>query len=126
MAKTMEENGGNFSKLQDLARISIECLDVGVMPLVIEKLRARPRLGFTRSKDRISGRSGFDSAAIGGYRDVMLNARLDDHLVEIQVHLDAFLQIKSSAVGHAVYKSARELRGFHNRVSPNVGVAACN
>lgn len=36
----------------------------------------------------------------------MLNARLDGHLCEIQLHLDVFLEIKSSPIGHAVYKCA--------------------
>ena len=107
MAKTMEENGGNFSRLQDLVRISVECRAVEWMGASIQALRRCERLKFTRAKDRVSLEGGFDSAAIGGYRDVMLNALLDGHLVEIQVHLDVFLKIKGSAIGHTVYKCAR-------------------
>ena len=42
----------------------------------------------------------------------MLNAIIDGHVCEVQLHLDAFLEIKSSPIGHAVYKYARALRGF--------------
>ena len=115
LTKTMEENCGDFSLLQDLVRISIECTDYAAMVAVARALK-NVNIVFSRFKDRMSPEGGFDSAIIGGYRDVMLNGIFVfdevEHIVEVQIHHTAFLKIKSSREGHTVYKYARELHGF--------------
>ena len=127
LAKTMEENGGDFSQLQDLVRISVECVGYNRMSEACKALKARgmAKLCFTRYKDRTTPEGGFDSAVIGGYRDVMLNGLFTfekvQHLVEVQIHHKDFLAIKSSPKGHAVYKAARELHGFDQEMVRHEG-----
>ena len=129
------------AQLQDVVRISVEASAVSTMPLALEALkkvldftRAKDRIsGLDTAFDPATigahrrrcarcalplhappSASAHPAAAAppGGYRDVMLNAVIDGHVCEIQLHLDAFLEIKSSPIGHAVYKYARALRGF--------------
>ena len=89
------------------------------------KERGVAKLCFTRYKDRTTPEGGFDSAVIGGYRDVMLNGLFTfekvQHLVEVQIHHKDFLAIKSSPKGHAVYKAARELHGFDQEMVRHEG-----
>ncbi len=49
------------------------------------------------------------SAESGGYRDMLLNVRLDNtHVCEVQVQVQGFLKIKSGG-GHRMYSLARSL-----------------
>jgi len=56
-------------------------------------------------------KSAFDSATkaelLYGYRDVKLNVRVQGHVCEVQLHLEAFYNIKKHG-GHTTYKWARE------------------
>lgn len=72
------------------------------------------------SKAKMRLRRDFDAAATAGYRDVQISARLHtpaarrlgvhDHTVEIQLHLEAFIQLKSGG-GHKLYVQCRNRRG---------------
>lgn len=54
-------------------------------------------------------RNGFNSGWMpSGYRDVKLNAVVNEHLCEIQLHLQRFYELKTGQ--HKVYEWARDLK----------------
>lgn len=54
-------------------------------------------------------KNGFNSSWMpSGYRDVKLNAAVNGHLCEIQLHLQSFYELKSGQ--HKVYEWARDLK----------------
>ncbi|CAB1098125.1 unnamed protein product [Ectocarpus sp. CCAP 1310/34] len=62
-----------------------------------------------RLKDIRRVKNGFISDWMpSGYRDVKVNPVVNDHLCEIQLHLQRFYNLKSGQ--HAVYEWARELK----------------
>lgn len=89
---------GEATRITDLARSTI----VFDTPQQIQQAmgRIRDRAEVVRLKDRFA-------EPAGGYRDVMLNLRMPNgHIVEIQLHLKAILDVKNGP-GHQLYEQIR-------------------
>jgi type VI secretion system secreted protein VgrG len=103
MEKIAADYGGDPSQLLDVSRASI------VFDNMEDIKKARELLGenveIVREKDR------FSKPAPGGYRDMMLNVRVDPgHVCEIQLHSNQILEVKSGE-GHAIYEEMRTIEG---------------
>ena len=72
-----------------------------------EEVQARSggRLVIIRVKDRIN-----NPTKDSGYRDVMMNVEIDNHVGELQLSLAPLLDVKSS--GHAIYSLTRAQGGY--------------
>ena len=78
LQKAQEEYEGDYTRILDLARVSIICDRVTQVAAVLEWLLAperKPRFEFVRTKDRLS--RNWDAEMSGGNRDVMVNGWLD-------------------------------------------------
>ena len=93
MQKVQEEYEGDYTRLLDLARVTIICDTILELLKVLEWLicgdRA-PRFAVCRTKDRLS--RSWDAELSGGNRDVMVNGWLSigGHrrlIVEVQLHV---------------------------------------
>ena len=93
MQKVQEEYEGDYTRLLDLARVTIICDTILELLKVLEWLicgdRA-PRFEVCRTKDRLS--RSWDAELSGGNRDVMVNGWLSigGHrrlIVEVQLHV---------------------------------------
>ena len=97
---------GDPSRITDLARSSIEFDNPQQIRAALEQLRTRGE--FVRIKDR------FERPA-DGYRDVMINMRMSNgHIVEVQLHLKAILDVKNGP-GHALYEQIRNIDAAANK-----------
>ncbi|MBX3187551.1 MAG: hypothetical protein KF819_11075 [Labilithrix sp.] len=102
--KIAAEYGGDSSRVLDLARSTIEYKSLDDLYAGLEQLGERYEI--VRVKDR------FKAPTPEGYRDIMLNARMPNgHIVEIQLHLEQILTVKSGA-GHAFYEQIRGVKAL--------------
>lgn len=112
---------GNWRCVCDLARTTLEFSDFAGIAACLRGISEDPEIELLRvhdAKNRM--KDSEEVSASGGYRDVQLCARLktnsasacgvDNHLVEIQLHLSAIYNLKSEG-GHKSYVVARNLRG---------------
>ncbi|CAM9315422.1 unnamed protein product, partial [Ectocarpus sp. 8 AP-2014] len=101
--KTVNFCSGDVRKVADMARLSVVCKKP-------EDLK-QAYLGITRTlkpRDIFRVTNGFISDWMpSGYRDVKLNAVVNGHLCEIQLHLREFYNLKRHQ--HVVYEWARDL-----------------
>eukprot|EP00966_Prymnesium_polylepis_P064351 1492089-Prymnesium_polylepis.1 len=96
-----EEYEGDYTRIVDLARITIVTESLATLLSVLEWLLAAersPRFVALRTKDRLSRE--WDAEMSGGNRDVMVNGWLDlgggrKLIVEIQLHLHVLYNLKS-------------------------------
>ncbi len=81
---------------------------------------AVPRLRIVRVKNRMD--PAHESIAAGGYRDILLNCKLQDSDItcEIQINMESLIKIKDS-VGHKSYKMARRLHAFGESTTSYTG-----
>ena len=108
MTKINMSYGLNILKLTDVCRGSLMFDDIATMGNALGWMLDHPEeIEVLRIKNRfLAGR-----AAPGGYRDVLVNCRfpndLHQHVVEVQLHLKAYHDLKKGGGGHKVYKIAR-------------------
>ena len=92
--------GGDPSRITDLARSTIEFENPTQLRQAMERLRGSTEI--VRVKDRFEN-------PVDGYRDVMMNVRMSNgHIVEVQLHLRAILEVKNGP-GHALYEQVRSI-----------------
>jgi hypothetical protein len=132
VVKVYEKYDCRFDKLTDVARVTIVCADECVLRDVLKELKKAVEDGAVRIY-RIKFRLGadYDAAEAGGYRDVLINMAFPPkdgeeedglHLVELQLNLAAFVDIKSGG-GHASYSVGRILQAFDNPTTTYTGMA---
>jgi hypothetical protein len=92
---------GENARITDLARSSIEFDHPRQIEAAVQRIRERAEV--VRIKDRFKN-------PVEGYRDVMMNVRMPHgHVVEIQLHLKAILEVKNGP-GHALYEQIRTIK----------------
>ena len=99
---------GRYDALTDLARMTFSCASPRIATATLRFVNTHTDWRVVRIKNRLMPQ--YDASPGGGYRDILVNAVYEPtgHIVEIQITLSAFLDIKKSG-GHAVYKLARLL-----------------
>lgn len=91
---------GENARITDLARSSIEFDTPQQIDQAMKEIGARAEI--VRVKDRFK-------KPLDGYRDVMMNVRMPNgHIVEVQLHLKAILDVKNGP-GHPLYEEIREI-----------------
>jgi len=124
MAKVYEKYGCCFDQLTDVARATIEAANEHALYIVMVELERNVSQGaikIHRIKHRLDEK--FDATEAGGYRDILINMSFppSDHLVELQLNLKAFVDIKSGG-GHASYSVGRMLQAFDPAATNYMGV----
>ena len=109
LVKVHEKYSGVYAELTDMVRATFLCDSVSDMVRVAQALQASDAFECKRSKHRMS--PTFNAEGVGGYRDVLTNVQCNGHLCEVQVNLNAFVEVKSGG-GHAVYNIARMVHAF--------------
>lgn len=117
--KTQDKYGGDSSKVLDLVRGMVVFDNIPDLAKALELLEtygAENRVEVLRAKDRLSTHFNASQHA-GGYRDVLLNIRLNGNseaplVTELQLHLTSFLKIKNDR-GHVNYEAARNIHMFN-------------
>jgi hypothetical protein len=108
MSKIKMSYGGNILALTDVCRGSLMFADVDRLGHALAWLLDHPKLIQVL---RIKNRFLVGKAAPGGYRDVLVNCRFPDdstnHVFEVQLHLQAYHDLKKGGGGHKIYKIAR-------------------
>eukprot|EP01062_Namystynia_karyoxenos_P068151 TRINITY_DN6246_c0_g2_i1.p1 TRINITY_DN6246_c0_g2~~TRINITY_DN6246_c0_g2_i1.p1 ORF type:complete len:772 (+),score=194.74 TRINITY_DN6246_c0_g2_i1:67-2382(+) len=117
LEKSMEDYGGDYTRLLDLARASVECPDPPALAAAVRAIARDPAVRTYRIKNRFSAE--YDAANSGGYRDLVWNLSFADqeddggegHICELQLHLAPLARIKFAG-GHRAYRAARALGAF--------------
>jgi hypothetical protein len=126
LQKVQEEYEGDYTRIVDLARITIVTESLATLLSVLEWLLAAersPRFVALRTKDRLSRE--WDAEMSGGNRDVMVNGWLDlgggrKLIVEIQLHLHVLYNLKSDL--HVLYSGARVLGAMEQATTRHEGM----
>ena len=123
LVKISEKYKGMVDRVTDMARGTVVCKGAEELLRVVEFLKAEVEKGnvvVVRIKNRVA--ADFDAMDAGGYRDVLLNIAFKEggHLVELQLNLEAFVEIKGSG-GHAAYSTGRMLQAFEENVYSFIG-----
>ena len=123
LVKISEKYKGMVDQVTDMARGTVVCKGAKELLRVVEFLKAEVEKGnvvVVRIKNRVA--ADFDAMDAGGYRDVLLNIAFKEggHLVELQLNLEAFVEIKGSG-GHAAYSTGRMLQAFERNVYSFIG-----
>ena len=131
MQKVQEEYEGDYTRLLDLARVTIMCDTIVELERILSWLlngERAPRFEACRTKDRLS--RSWDAELSGGNRDVMVNGWLSmgghrKMIVEVQLHVRALFELKGDL--HVLYAGARVLGamedlmvGFDGKLSSEV------
>ena len=131
MQKVQEEYEGDYTRLLDLARVTIICDTIVELERILSWLLSgerAPRFEACRTKDRLS--RSWDAELSGGNRDVMVNGWLSmgghrKMIVEVQLHVRALFELKGDL--HVLYAGARVLGamedlmvGFDGKLSSEV------
>jgi hypothetical protein len=103
-ARAQEKIGADYqgenARITDLARSTIEFDHPQQIEKAVKEIGARAEI--VRIKDRFK-------KPIDGYRDVMMNVRMQNgHIVEVQLHLKAILDVKNGP-GHPLYEEIRAI-----------------
>lgn len=108
MTKIKMSYGGNILALTDVCRGSVMFSDIDKLGKALSWLIDNNDLIQVL---RIKNRFLQGKAAPGGYRDVLINCRFPNdptnHVFEVQLHLKAYHDLKTSGGGHKIYKIAR-------------------
>ena len=97
------------------------CKDEDTLKTILTKLKtavANNEVRICRIKFRLD--EGYDVTEAGGYRDILVNMAFEPrdilvdnwHIVELQLNLKKFVQIKDGGGGHASYAVGRILQAF--------------
>ena len=130
--KTMVNYGGNFSRCRDISRCTVVVDSIEAVLRIVEALMESKSLKVIRVKNRLD--SEYDSAPIGGYRDVQLMCLVETdsgvmRFGEVQVNLRDFVQMKAGinpetgekwvggsgegvSRGHEIFKLARKIMAY--------------
>ena len=126
--KTLEKYRGDFSKLTDLARATINCSSLLVLREVLKKVGSeKEAFTLVLVKNRLMFEYNADDT--GGYRDLLLN--LVDvesgHIVELQLTVALLLAVKMHGEGgHVAYNVARMINLFDESVNVHKGALTQN
>ena len=121
--KTLEKYGGDFTRVTDIARGTINCASLMVLLHVLRELRLDQTFELVRIKNRIM--LEYDADEAGGYRDMLINLvdRSNGHIVELQLTLAPLYEVKLHGQGgHVAYEVARMLSLFDKSVNEHNGV----
>lgn len=100
--KIRTDYNNDASRILDLARASIVCTKAADVTATLAALKHKYGAGVVRVKDRFA-------KPVNGYRDIMTNVKMaNGHIVELQIHLKAILDVKGG-VGHKLYEKIRSL-----------------
>jgi hypothetical protein len=99
--KVEADYGGDASQVKDIVRSSLSYKKITDVYAALDKLSTAKGIEIVRMKDRMR------KPIPGGYRDIMLNVQVGDHVCEVQLHLDSILQVKKQA--HKLYAQARTI-----------------
>ena len=121
--KVFEKYDCRLDQLTDLARATIVCEDEGVLRSVMVELKKAVEdkaIQIHRIKHRLD--ANFDAMESGGYRDILVNMVFppNDHVVELQLNLKAFVEIKNGG-GHSSYSVGRMLQAFEPNATTYTG-----
>jgi hypothetical protein len=124
MSKVFEKHECRFDQLTDLARATIECVDENTLLDAIETLKHALEKGTIQIhlvEHRLD--KEFDAVEVGGYRYILLNVTFppSSHLVELQLNLKAFVDIKNGG-GHASYSVGSMLQAFDPAANTHTGL----
>ncbi|KAH8060526.1 pyrophosphatase [Aureococcus anophagefferens] len=118
-SKVHEKYGGRYDGLTDLLRGTLQCDGLDALEAAAKLLGASAALEVIRVKNRLH--ASFDAdAASGGYRDVLTNVKVGHVVAEVQLNLEAFVEIKEGS-GHAVYEAARVIHFFDPLLKRHAG-----
>lgn len=123
LVKISEKYKGVVDRVTDMARGTVVCKGAEELLRVVEFLKAEVEKGnvvVVRIKNRVA--ADFDAMDAGGCRDVLFNIAFKEggHLVELQLNLEAFVEIKGSG-GHAAYSTGRMLQASEQNVYSFIG-----
>ena len=104
---------GDYSRLKDLARLTIQCITLRDALAVLRLLSSLKGFTVIIVKDRL--RLTFDASSTGGYRDILLNLHClaTGHIFEAQIAIARLLAIKAGG-RHPSCQVAR-LHGLFDR-----------
>ena len=90
--KTWEKYRGNYSKIKDVARITIECITVAVILEATSAMLSDDNAEVLDIKNRLDS-TKWNPEDSGGYLDVMVNGRFKGsrYILEVQFTVKAFL-----------------------------------
>ena len=93
-------------RLTDISAISLIFPDLEVLANSLDTMQAF----FTNTKGLalVAFKNRFGKDPGTGYRDMLLNLQVGDHLVELQIHLKEFMEAKHGE-GHAMYREFRDI-----------------
>jgi hypothetical protein len=125
MVKVYEKYDCQFDMLTDLARGTIVCQDEHALKTVLIKLKNAVSAGIARIlrvKFRLD--DTFEAMEAGGYRDILMNMAFppNNHIVELQINLEKFVDIKNDGGGHASYTVGRMLQAFDADATTYTGI----
>ena len=100
---TGEKYGGDYARLTDLARMTLECSSFRAAHATLDALAADKGFEVLLIKDRLM--TAFDAQPTGGYRDMLLNLRCiaTEHICEVQITLVPILRVKQAG-GHSTVR----------------------
>lgn len=120
--KRDQDYGGDALRVIDLVRCSAILSSLGDAKEIVQAFK-KPNGMWSGEWEFVRCKDGFEHAdnfLVGGYRDVKANVRhvATGHVVEIQLHLESFYDIKKKG-GHKHYTFSRTLKvdGVTNAVS---------
>ena len=118
MTKIHMSYSENILALTDVCRGSLMFHDIDTLGNALQWMVDHPEVVQVL---RIKNRFLEGKAAPGGYRDVLVNCRFPNdplrHVFEVQLHLQAYHDLKKGGGGHKVYKIARFWDAVVNPVS---------
>ena len=118
--KALEKYRGDFRRLTDLCRMTVECGALSDVEQVLGALSGRADFKVAFVKDRLARH--YDASSLGGYRDMLINLRCatTGHVCELQISVADLLALKHGG-GHATYKLARTLGLFDVNAYDHIG-----
>ncbi|KAH8072496.1 pyrophosphatase [Aureococcus anophagefferens] len=98
--KALEKYRGDFRRLTDLCRMTVECGALSDVERVLGALSGRADFKVAFVKDRLARH--YDASSLGGYRDMLINLRCatTGHVCELQISVADLLALKHGG-GHA-------------------------
>lgn len=90
--------GGDYARLTDMVRGTVQCETLEAMAAVARELRGSKVFELVRVKNRMSPKV---EGRTGGYRDVLANVSCCGHVCEVAVALNAFLDVAEKKGVHA-------------------------
>jgi hypothetical protein len=101
--KIRDEYHGETARLVDITRATV------ILNSYEDILAAITAIGSTVKIARVKDRF---KTPVNGYRDVLMNIEMKNgHIVELQLHLQAIIDVKSKGEGHHLYDKIRKIEG---------------